>query len=423
MTHRRKITPLVVVLSFVGFSAIGGDFFCIFFCYGLVTRRQTDDLSRRGRSCCLNRIKVLMKMVMSESDRYHTHTTLGQRTGAQDSTSSSISKDQPGKFPFTSTSTIPKASNQPTALSNQRQDTADNDGDDAMSRHVERKWGTRPNLQNFPLANFPIGSVEDPTVPPILEIPQFLSSSECQLIREWAQEAIENGAPECDEYLNYRVNQEINQVGMTSEGKALIEEHLGGQQQQQPYHSLDSSTSSSSKNSPTQPPPPALTAENRGGFRIRLDNRLVERIVKNRLLDVLNMPSRELVFEEGAWIRPTPRTLVVRDQTVVYYAGGDGVPPHVDGKDGTLLLYLATVQENVGGRTVFPEDGFAQTPKEGTALLYRSKTELLHYSEAMKDGEEKWIMQLLLDYNHSFHPGDTVVDFSTGQSYVWDGTK
>jgi len=70
---------------------------------------------------------------------------------------------------------------------------------------------------------------------------------------------------------------------------------------------------------------------------------------------------------------------------------------------------------------VFPEDGFAQTPKEGTALLYRSKTELLHYSEAMTSSHEKWIMQLLLDYNHDYKPGDTIVDFKTGESYVWEG--
>ena len=81
------------------------------------------------------------------------------------------------------------------------------------------------------------------------------------------------------------------------------------------------------------------------------------------------------------------------------------------------------VAEGVGGKTVFPEDGFSQTPVEGTALLYRSKTELLHYSEAMKGTNEKWIMQLLLDYNHDFKVGDTITDFQRGTSYVWDGTK
>jgi hypothetical protein len=71
----------------------------------------------------------------------------------------------------------------------------------------------------------------------------------------------------------------------------------------------------------------------------------------------------------------------------------------------------------------FPEDGYAQKPVEGTALLYHSKTELLHYIEAMNEGSQKWtILQLLLDYNHDYRPGDTITDFRTGQSWTWDGT-
>ena len=63
------------------------------------------------------------------------------------------------------------------------------------------------------------------------------------------------------------------------------------------------------------------------------------------------------------------------------------MPPHVDGKDPTLLLYLNTVHPANGGRTVFPEDGLAVQPAAGTALLYKSKTELLHFSE-VRSGEE-----------------------------------
>jgi hypothetical protein len=135
------------------------------------------------------------------------------------------------------------------------------------------------------------------------------------------------------------------------------------------------------------------------------------------------MPSRNFAFEEGAWIRPTPRAVVIRDGTIVFYDGGDGVPPHVDGNDGTLLLHLSSAHtnEDVGGKTVFPEDGFAQKPVEGTVLLFGSKTELLHYSEAMNEGSQKWILQLLLDYNHDYRPGDTITDFRTGQSWTWDG--
>ena len=45
-------------------------------------------------------------------------------------------------------------------------------------------------------------------------------------------------------------------------------------------------------------------------------------------------------------------------------------------KDATLLIYLNTVEEGKGGRTVFVEDGLAVKPVEGTALLYKSKTEV-----------------------------------------------
>lgn len=191
-----------------------------------------------------------------------------------------------------------------------------------MTQKVGKVWGTEPRLDNFPGAYFPLGFNNDSNhpekssdEPPILELPNFLSPQECRTIREWAKFAIENGADECDEYLNYRVNKEVDAGGSSAEGQALIEEC-----------ELADAT---------------LSAKNKGGFRIRLDNRLVEGMLKERLLDVLDMPSRGLVFEEGAWIRPTPRSLIIRDQTVVFYAGGDGVPPHVDGKDGTLLVYLA----------------------------------------------------------------------------------
>jgi hypothetical protein len=394
------VVHVVVIFICVNDGDSSGDVFC----HALVSRQA---VSVRGS--CPSRIKSFTT-ILSESD--HASHSPGGRLSFQPQSSmctSALTSIDPENFQSTTAQHSNIMEDATTQSGHPQGRVLPMQGDDhagsAMTRHVEKMWGTRPNLSNFPLANFALGSVDQPDVPPILELPQFLSQAECRFIREWAQQAIEDGAPECDEYLNYRVNQEINQDGSTAEGKALIEEHLGQR---------DGGSSS---------PPPALTAENRGGFRIRLDDQLVERILKDRLLDVLDMPSRKLVFEEGAWIRPSPRTLVVRDQTVVFYSGGDGVPPHVDGKDGTLLLYLADVREDVGGRTVFSEDGFAQTPVEGTALLYRSKTELLHYSEAMKAGEEKWIMQLLLDYNHDFNVGDTVVDFSTGQSYVWDGTK
>lgn len=263
---------------------------------------------------------------------------------------------------------------------------------------IQELWGIEPDIRSFPGANFPIGTpLNKPDSPPILELPNFLSHEECRIIRDWAKFAIENGAEECNEYLNYRVNQEIDRSGETSEGKALIEECSLQQTQ--------------------------LSATNKGGFRVRLDPSIVEGMLKSRLLRVLGKSQDvDFVFEEGAWIRPTPFTVVIRDMTVVFYGPNDGVPPHVDGKDGTLLVYLASVPKGVGGRTVFPEDDFSQLPVEGTALLYRSKTELLHFSEAMTSSHEKWIMQLLIDYKHDYRPGDTVTCFRTGTCYVWDGS-
>ena len=73
---------------------------------------------------------------------------------------------------------------------------------------------------------------------------------------------------------------------------------------------------------------------------------------------------------------------VVRDATVVRYREGEGVAPHVDGKDATLLVYLNTCRG--GGHTVFPEDGLAFPPRQGGALLYDSRLDLLLYSQSVQ---------------------------------------
>ena len=83
---------------------------------------------------------------------------------------------------------------------------------------------------------------------------------------------------------------------------------------------------------------------------------------------------------------------------------------------GTILIYLNTVAPGAGGRTVFPEDGLAFPPCQGQALVYDSRRELLHFAEPVKDGHEKWIMQLLVD--HRLAPGSEtapLVDWETGQ--------
>eukprot|EP00968_Pinguiococcus_pyrenoidosus_P011413 scaffold922_cov327-Pinguiococcus_pyrenoidosus.AAC.39 len=43
------------------------------------------------------------------------------------------------------------------------------------------------------------------------------------------------------------------------------------------------------------------------------------------------------------WLRTRDSGLARRDQTIVHYVGGEGVAPHVDGKDVTILLYLNDV--------------------------------------------------------------------------------
>jgi len=196
-----------------------------------------------------------------------------------------------------------------------------------VPKDIKKVWGIEPDISNFPGANFPLGNDGGAAttgdsradVPPILEIPNFLTSEECSAIKCWATCAINDGAEECGDYLNARVNGEVDRNGKTEEGEALIDEF-----------DLPEST---------------LSASHRGGFRIRIDDHdVIKNIVAGKLLDVLGMKDdkeRTLVFEEGAWIRPTPKTLVVRDQTVVLYGPGHGVPPHVDGKDGTLLVYLS----------------------------------------------------------------------------------
>jgi hypothetical protein len=75
--------------------------------------------------------------------------------------------------------------------------------------------------------------VDAPEVPPILELPQFLSRGNCRMLREWAVHAIENGANKCDDYLSYRSNQEVQLIDdamAENDGTlvALTAEHKGG---------------------------------------------------------------------------------------------------------------------------------------------------------------------------------------------------
>ena len=244
---------------------------------------------------------------------------------------------------------------------------------------------------------------DSPPPTQVLQIPNFLTPSECSEIIKLGNAVALTGA-ECDEYLNARVNTEVSTTGSSLEAKSLIDEHLEGD-----GGNIDESAG--------------------GGYRVRLDESDVKAFLESKLKFVMGLEERVegFYFEEGAWERPTPRRIVIRDQTMVKYENKNGVPPHVDGKDATLLIYLNSVHPENGGRTVFPEDGLAVQPVEGTALLYKSKTELLHFSEPVRkyDGREgdgeptKYILQLLIDYEHDYKKGDMVTDFRRGTSYIY----
>ncbi|CAM9410962.1 unnamed protein product [Phaeothamnion confervicola] len=165
-----------------------------------------------------------------------------------------------------------------------------------------------------------------------------------------------------------RVNQEVSRDASSAEAKALIEEQgLDGEQ---------------------------LRADSGGGFRLRVTSEWgVLAPFSERLSALMGTEGRAFRRNENLWVKPDRRSVVIRDHTVV----GDGVPPHVDGKDATLLVYLADVAEGAGGATVFPELGISVRPVKGTAMLYWSDKDLLHYSEAVQQGG-KWIMQLLIDF-------------------------
>eukprot|EP00520_Triparma_pacifica_P004505 CAMPEP_0118638350 /NCGR_PEP_ID=MMETSP0785-20121206/3633_1 /TAXON_ID=91992 /ORGANISM="Bolidomonas pacifica, Strain CCMP 1866" /LENGTH=261 /DNA_ID=CAMNT_0006529585 /DNA_START=264 /DNA_END=1049 /DNA_ORIENTATION=- len=234
----------------------------------------------------------------------------------------------------------------------------------------------------------------DSSAPPpsvVVQMPSFLSKEECLRIIE-AGESVAATGQECEEYLNARVNNEVSSSGTSEEAKQLIDECKI-----------------------------EMSDDAGGGFRVRLGEDLIKDMLEERVSYVMGLEGSKFFFEEGAWERPTPRRIIIRDQTMVKYGLNDGVPPHVDGKDATLLIYLNDVPEGSGGRTVFPEDGLAVPPTEGTALLYKSKVELLHFSEPVEDpSAEKYILQLLIDYVHDYKKGDKVVDFKTGESYIYE---
>jgi len=223
--------------------------------------------------------------------------------------------------------------------------------------------------------------------PPVFMLPNFVEDKRCRLLIKYAQElrSQRKDTAESDLYLNYRVNKEQREGGTSAEAHGLIS--------REQLRNTD------------------LHAGQKSGFRLKVDETLVRPLLP-QLQRFMGLSDREVVFEEGIWHKPNSLTMYIRDQTIVHYEKDEGVAPHVDGKDATLLVYLNDVEENSGGRTVFPEIGLAVPPSKGTALLYESNKGLLHFAESVKSGE-KWIMQLLIDFKYD--ASQPTIDYRTGR--------
>ena len=242
----------------------------------------------------------------------------------------------------------------------------------ALLETIGAAWETAPNTRDFDI------SLEH-EAPPVLKVRNFLTEAECALVIAAARS---DDVEEATEYLNHRVNED-DQIEASGYSAAQAAEALEWS---------DGATS---------------------GLRVRMPEHILE-LVAPKALSLLGLAHRNYRFREALYYRPDRATVIVRDATVVRYREGEGVAPHVDGKDATLLVYLNTVADG-GGRTVFPEDGLAFAPEGGGALLYDSRLDLLHYAEPVRPSHEKWILQLLID--HRLPPGHErlpLVDWDTG---------
>lgn len=217
--------------------------------------------------------------------------------------------------------------------------------------------------------------------PPLLRHAALLTASECEALIS----SQEGNRTEASLYLNYRVNRDVASGSESEEAAALI--------------------------AATEASATAMRANMQSGFRAQVaPNEKGLAPLLERLQDVLGFHGRQWVFEEGAWVRPNTRQVVVRDITTVHYNIGEGVAPHVDGKDITVLVCLQ--EPTAGGRTVFTKENVAVPPKLGAAIIYSSKTQLVHFAEPVSDGE-KWVLQLLID--HRIRDDEMDVDYLTGQ--------
>lgn len=254
---------------------------------------------------------------------------------------------------------------------------------------------------------------------PIFVLPGFLSGEECDALIAAAKSQQAVGTIS-ESYLNHRVNEELEREGTSQEAlklaleQGLSEEDLAascpsGLRTPLPQQVLLEPAVTSAK-APALVDAWARCTEQELEEEARPQGGSIAR----RVADLLGLGREAILFSDKLWYNPSQSRFCFRDQTVVHYKVGEGVAPHVDGKDATILMYLNDVPEGCGGRTIFSEAGLAMPVRRGTALLYCSKGQnLLHYAERVAEGE-KWVSQFLIDFKYRPGMGELKVDYETG---------
>ncbi|GAB0495477.1 hypothetical protein MMPV_006779 [Pyropia vietnamensis] len=282
---------------------------------------------------------------------------------------------------FRPTSRSPAMSTQPVKSTTTRAPAV---SADTAAAAVAPTTNADPRLAHFPGATF---LHRDPD---ILYIPDFLPPDMLAALIDGHKAIVASTpAPEASLYLNAAVNADVAAAGTSATTAALTA-----------AEALDERE---------------LPATAPAGLRVGVPTDVVRELAPTWLPAVGAPADASVLFDDSLVWKPRPGAVVVRDATTVHYREGEGVGPHVDGKDATVLVYLSDVP--AGGATVFPRVGVSVKPVKGAALVYCSRVGLLHYAAAVGAGSEKWVMQLLVDTVPDAGPGGggMVVDYATGQ--------